>query len=71
MQVAQIGAASPPLMCCPSLPRPCPMTIGKADAVRVNEVFLDWSRRTSDARRGGLVAARQDWVLRCHETAML
>jgi hypothetical protein len=39
MQVAQIGAASPPFMCCPSLPTPRPMTTGKADTVRVNEVF--------------------------------
>jgi len=39
MQVAQIGAASPPLMCCPSLPTPRPMTTGKADTVRANEVF--------------------------------
>jgi hypothetical protein len=39
MQVVQIGAASPPLMCCPSLPTPRPVTTGKADTVRVNEVF--------------------------------
>ena len=39
MEVTQIGAASPPLMCCPSLPTPRPMITGKADTVRVNEVF--------------------------------